>query len=292
VLDGVATVAGDGAWAVGFSHTADSSHWAPLAERFRTGRWKAVATAKAWNGSRFSGVTALSSSDVWAVGTGAPPGDPVAGTLTEHFDGSAWTLVPSPDPGSEINTLAAVAAAAPDDVWAVGSTSDDRMGTDTLIEHWDGSAWSVVPSPDGVSFGENDLAAIGVVSPSDVWAVGWTFRNGVGYGDLIEHWDGAAWALVAGPRPGGREREILGVAAVTTSRVWAVGYRLASQPNYATMIDRWNGSGWRKARSPSPGAVQNFLAGASTIPGTNAAWAVGHRFDGGGPSTTLIERSC
>jgi hypothetical protein len=292
VLDGVAVVSRHDVWAVGLSHDADASNWAPLAEHWNGTRWRPARVAPASNGSQFNGVAALSANDVWAVGAGAPPGDPNSGTLTEHWDGQAWTLVASPNPGREIDTLAAVAAIAHDDVWAVGSQSNDLSGTHTLIEHWDGSAWSVVPSPDGVGSGLNDLRASSATSSSDVWAAGGTYVNGLGYGDLFEHWDGVAWSVVPGPPLGVGERAIRGVAVVSSSRVWAVGDRLGKHPNYATMVDRWHGSAWRHVSSPSPGMLQNFLNGAAGIPGSRAAWAVGHRFDGGGPWTTLIERSC
>ncbi|HYS44322.1 MAG TPA: hypothetical protein VEM32_10130, partial [Geobacteraceae bacterium] len=40
-----------------------------------------------------------------------------------------------------------VAALAPDDVWAVGSRQPSFAEFQPLIEHWDGTAWSVVPGP-------------------------------------------------------------------------------------------------------------------------------------------------
>src|SRR5204862_2497516 len=82
---------------------------------------------------RLYGVTAVSATDVWAVG-GGPYGD----TFIDHFDGSAWSIVPSP---SVSGALYGVAAVAPNDVWAVGGAGH------TFIEHWDGTQWSIVPSP-------------------------------------------------------------------------------------------------------------------------------------------------
>jgi hypothetical protein len=49
----------------------------------------------------------------------------VSHTLIEHWNGSAWTIVPSPNVGSGNNSLAAVAARSANDVWAVGYADKD-----------------------------------------------------------------------------------------------------------------------------------------------------------------------
>src|SRR5262249_47139512 len=81
----------------------------------------------------FYAVAAVSgnANDVWAVGDGI-------GTLIEHWNGTQWSLVKSPNPGMAFNNLYGVAAIAANDVWAVGSSSDDpqNIHVKTLIEHW------------------------------------------------------------------------------------------------------------------------------------------------------------
>jgi hypothetical protein len=58
----------------------------------------------------------------------------------------------------------------------------------TLIEHWDGKVWSVVPSG---SQGGGILNAISAASPDDIWAVGTaTVPNTV----VTLHWDGSKWS--------------------------------------------------------------------------------------------------
>src|SRR4051794_13492246 len=88
-------------------------------------------------GGRLGGVAAVSTNDVWAVGNAG--GD----TLTEHWDGTSWSIVPSPHPGASTNELFEVVALSTNDVWAVGYYYDGSTDA-TLTEHWDGTAWSVV----------------------------------------------------------------------------------------------------------------------------------------------------
>src|SRR6266542_3404528 len=96
------------------------------------------------------GVDAISLSDAWAVGWSQEPSGPpyVKRTLTEHFDGSTWRIVPSPNPANDVQSvLYSVSGTSANDVWAVGSTHDGNSPSRTLIEHWDGTRWSIVPSP-------------------------------------------------------------------------------------------------------------------------------------------------
>src|SRR5207247_2279435 len=87
----------------------------------------------------FRGVAAVSANDVWAVGYGAP------GTLTERWNGTAWSVVPSRNVGTNTNQLNGVAAVSANDVWAVGQYWTGSYWR-ALIEHWNGTAWSVLSS--------------------------------------------------------------------------------------------------------------------------------------------------
>src|SRR5205085_8775844 len=86
----------------------------------------------------------------------------------------------------------------------------------TLIEHWDGNQWSIVPSPNN-SPSHNQLSAITAISPTDVWAVG--------YFALIEHWDGNQWSVVSAPNGS----YLWGVAALSDREAWTVGYTWSCQ---------------------------------------------------------------
>src|SRR5206468_7754100 len=110
-------------------------------------------------------VSATSSSDVWAVGfacTGSCSSSN-AQTLIEHWNGSAWSIVASPN----VNTntyLYGVAALSASDAWAAGyANSCYGCAPSTLALHWDGTTWSVVPSPN-VGSSSNNLEGIIAIS--------------------------------------------------------------------------------------------------------------------------------
>src|SRR5947209_6089265 len=90
------------------------------------------------------------------------------------FDGHSWTAVSTPNRSTSYNALQSVVTLAPDDVWAAGAyrTTGQTHRNLTLIEHFDGSSWSIVDSPN--HRGETNAQLLGVAAPGldDVWAVG------------------------------------------------------------------------------------------------------------------------
>jgi hypothetical protein len=207
------------------------------------------------------GVAAVSTDDVWAVGRyGLLP----YYTLVEHWDGTAWTVVPSPNPSDSSNELQAVSAVSANDVWAVGHFYNDQSRTtETLIVHWDGVAWSVVPSPnpDPTSNVLHDVVAI---APDDAYAVGDTlaFRDG----PLILHWDGVSWTEVAVPDLS--DGAATGVAATSSSDVWVVGWA------GRTITMHWDGSTW----TVHPTSTQQDSLYGITALSSGDAWVVGHTY--------------
>jgi hypothetical protein len=87
---------------------------------------------------------ASATDDVWFVGNRA-----------FHFDGTTWTIVPTPG----TTALSGVWGSSRADVYAVG----DRGA----VLHYDGVRWSSVASPATTS-----LAAVWTSGPCDVWMIG------------------------------------------------------------------------------------------------------------------------
>src|SRR5437867_12330827 len=114
-----------------------------------------------------------------------------------------WNVIASPNVGTSTNNLYAVAGSG-NDVWAVGAYNTGPGAGNiwkTLTLHWDGSTWSVVPSPNVF---EHDNLLFGVSgSGNDVWAVGY-YNPFNGAWPLTLHWDGSVWSVVASPHVGSR----------------------------------------------------------------------------------------
>jgi hypothetical protein len=176
VLNGISAVGVADIWAVGSQTSASGS--TTLATHFNGTSWTTSATPNNNVNNELNGVAAVAANDVWAVGDSiksAIDGVSTSKTLIEHLTSTGWTIVPSPNVGAGNNVLTGVAAHAANDVWAVGY-DDDHSGSipirKTVWMHWDGTRWSVVPSP---NVGSSDNTLLGVIAPagtSDVWAWG------------------------------------------------------------------------------------------------------------------------
>src|SRR5436853_386756 len=166
----------------------------------------------------------------------------------------AWGTEPTPNAGFPRNTLTAVDAVSPSDVWAVGNYEAAGFNHPRpLIERWNGSAWSsIAPTWDD----EGELLGVAAVSSDDVWMVGGN-QNG-----------------------GPASTTLRSVSATPGGEVWAVGDSAAD-----SVTLRWNGSAWVDVPAPNPGMSFLDLNGVSVI-SPNDAWAVGY-YDVNGSWRTL-----
>jgi hypothetical protein len=239
------------------------------------GTWKVVASPTVGGeraDDRLSAGAVISADEVWAVGSS--PYVNGGSTLTQHWDGSAWRIVSSPNAALKPNGLSGVSAISANDVWAVGS-SGGAAGPEvnTLAEHWDGARWSIVPTPNpGLS---NVLSGVAAISPADAWAVGHVAGRKTGNWEqaLALHWDGRRWSTVATPRLGLQAR-LIAVSAVSADDVWAVGVYRESGGNWKTVTMHWDGTKWVVVPSPNIGAAANSLSSVVAL-ASNDVWAVG-----------------
>lgn len=284
-LNGVTVLSRCNAWAVGWwqSGTTDLT----LVEHWNGRAWKKVPTPTPAGSTQAEllGVSAISSHDIWAVGTYFRGGEY---TLVEHWDGTDWSQVRSPSPGrngTEANaSLVSVAAVSPTDAWAVGSYADllHHNSVKTLIERWDGARWSQVPSPNpgtpdqqGQAF--NGLSGVTALPGPIGWAVG-SYNSSLAVSrTLILRWTGKVWRQV--PSPNGTlssVNHLSGVSASAASNAWAVGgYWNGSGPT--TLVARWNGRRWARVASPNPSPAPSpeALNAVLTTSPTNV-WAAGY----------------
>jgi hypothetical protein len=282
-LFGVAATSARNAWAVGQVTTSGKTvilHWNGHA-------WKRVASPTPKGGGALYGVAATSARNAWAVGgSDGPPGQPEI----VHWNGTAWkrVAIPSPKGGGALFGVTATSAR---NAWAVGCAGNCFQGSggiQTLVLHWNGTAWRRVPSPSPGS--GSSLSSVTAVSARHAWAVGCTafcFLSSASPHTVILRWNGTTWRRVASPAPA-RIGALNGVAATSASNVWAVGcagHCFGPMATTKTMILRWNGTAWRHMTSPSPAG--NSLLTAVTATSARNAWAAGYTR---GSGKTLIER--
>ena len=244
IFAAVAATSAANAWAVGSIGPGPgvAASGSPLIEHWNGTAWSAQPFAVPVAGGQLVAVAATSADNAWAVGhTGDNRKSAGQATLIEHWNGTAWRRVHSPDPQGRGNFLQGVTAITADDAWAVGYTVTGSGVYHALTMHWDGSAWSVVTSPAG----DINLRAVSASSADDVWAVGLTDECGHGGSrctTVAMHWDGSNWTLTSTLNPASSSVDaLLGVAAIGRDDVWAAG----TVDWESTLIEHYDGSTWR-----------------------------------------------
>lgn len=285
VLNGVDDISPTDAWAVGRVKQSGYAGGIPLILHWDGSGWQTVAPPSEVTGE-LRAVSRDGAGGAWAVGD-----DGHGHPLALRCSVIACAPVSLPQAGT-VGRLRGITSFGENDVWAVGE-SDNR----TLVVHWDGADWAVVPSPSPDQY-VDVLHAVGGVASNDLWAVGRMGRNKADTGippgtrTLAMHWDGQDWTAVSTPNVD--DNNILsGVAAQGPAAVTAVGTREDVSSGGAvdrTLGQRWDGSSWATLDTPNAGAADNLLRAAAAIPGTADVWAVGLHLTAGGPSQTLVLR--
>lgn len=281
-LSSVAAVSSNDVWAVG-SGEACSTLQLPLAMHWDGTRWKAVRTPKLFTteNAAFNAVFATASDNVYAVGS-QPASNAAILTLIEHWDGKAWHVVPSPNASQTGNILSAISGTSPTDIWAVGTSVAQNSPNKTLVLHFDGANWSVIPSPNPLSgpSDQNVLLSVKALSSNDVTATGLLFDSANRRTlTLVEHWDGNSWTVVPSPNNGeaiGDTNELRAVAVFSSNDAYAVGAfsnsSTGGQPE--TLVEHFDGTSWSIIPSPTQGLAQR-LNGAFALLGTRNLSVVG-----------------
>jgi hypothetical protein len=217
-------------WAIGSLMNRGTGLVSPLFEHWNGTAW--TATTVESNNEFLFGASADATNDAWAVGFN---GSDNIETAAMHWDGANWKSVATPNVGEGTNKLNAVLALAPNDVWAVGFSTPaappKQAATLTLIEHFDGTSWAVVPSPNvgqNSANQSNRLLGLTANSANDIWAFGSYFpADGSGHQmTLLLHWDGTSWTVASSPSPtkGGFPCDLLWAGVVPApGDVWILG---------------------------------------------------------------------
>jgi len=266
-LNAVVALSSNDVWAVGGSeggcNTAGVSkaviaHWDGRRLQHRSFPWRAA---------ELTGVAAVSSRDVWAVGSiDRKP-------LVMHWDGYRWRR--SQLPSVQRGALEDVVAVAADDVWAVGAGG---VGWRPLAVHWDGKRWRTLDMRTSVSRG-SDLRAIDAASAKDVWAAGTSGEDApvsMGWSDLVLRWNGRRWQQVASSlaTPVAQGYFAWAVDIAPSGDVWTVNQDL---PAGTPLFVRWSG----RARSRVTTYSSHFDGSLNDVAAVShtSAWSVGVRKD-------------
>jgi len=260
-LSGVSAVSADNVWAAGsYDPAPPTLQSTTLILHWNGTKWSKVAGPDLYVAlaPTLYGISAHSATNAWAVG--AVCTSPACSdhglstdTLILRWNGTKWSKVASPSPGTLGSVLFGVSAVKADDAWAVGDLLETSKPNRALIEHWNGTKWSQVTAANPGST-SNQLQAVSAASPRDIWAAGYQTRADLPYtATLIDHQTGTNWSAVASPNRTTSTTGInflTGIAAISPTKAVAVGWvQTFTNPGiaYHVLILTWNGKKWSMA---------------------------------------------
>ena len=288
-LFGATCVNGSDCWAVGAVLASGASNpTGTLIEHWDGTGWLAVPSPTPSGpgvaGAILSSVSCVSASSCFAVGYATDADGHNLTDVTEQWNGSTWNIVPGAATGQAFDQLLEVQCPSAVNCWAVGNAGPapqmsnflpvfpGALGNQGLIEHWDGSAWSIVPSVTEPAPSGGYLSGLECVSASDCWASGATTNgSGTASGILMEHWDGSTWTDASASVPGSTSPGILaGISCVSSTQCWAAGSTGSfnnggSGAQLQSVVEYWNGSSWSVQPSPQVTAL-SFLNSVTCLP--------------------------
>jgi hypothetical protein len=272
-LTGITAVAANNVWAVGYCTSTTSctgqessvqepttvTHDIPVTEQWDGTVWRIIAQPATYG--QLNGVAARTASNVWAVGSVENSAATQNRTLSIHWNGQRWRVVPSPNPGqSSDNELEAVAFGA-HRIWTAGLQTT-QSGSTGILAWTKGERWHIVNEPHPANAEDGFMSVSGLPSGGPVWAGG----------GHIEEWNGTVWSYTPAFNVG-VDNSLNGLAPVPgTSRLWSVG-EYTDPTASSVLIMRWDGTAWDAFVAPP--SVQATSLYAVAAPSANSVWAVG-----------------
>ena len=238
---------------------------ATLIEQWNGSSWSIISSSGLGTDDLLYSISCTSSSNCIAVGSYFPQNQ-YESTLIESWNGTSWSVTSSPNPQNSLASIVdGVSCTASNNCTAVGFYNATNGYFQTLIEYWNGSSWSVEPSPNiGVNV-HNSLTSVDCTSSTYCIAVGsWQPTNNGGAETLSVSWNGASWSIDPSANTNSSNDNVLNVlSCISASSCVAVG-DFAPNPvgsNPDTLIEDWNGLSWSIVTSPNPTTTGDTLSG-------------------------------
>jgi hypothetical protein len=262
----------------------DSAGSRMITEQFNGSAWSISGPAATTQSGTLYGISCASVGDCMAVG-GSSSQTPAA---SYHWNGT-WTKVPTSSPGAYA-TFYSISCVGANWCMAAGQY---RSGSATLslVEVWNGSAWSVISVPQRTS--SDTIEGVACANPSWCMAVG-----GGGLANLPAlQWNGSTWTVEPIPSPASAgqwagQQHVRSVSCPTTSFCVASHYyTFPTSPTSGTaapLISQFDGSNWSTPEAPRPAGTKPAYAPWASCTSATFCMVAGLQIDVSSPTGGFV----
>lgn len=246
---------------VGEDWSTSATRWEPRSALWNGASWSVKSTPSLSAGTEgyLGGVSCSSATACTAVGYQAHAGAEPR-SLAERWNGSEWTVQPTPTGGLKSDRMRAVSCSGSTECMAVGDQNESTTTEGTLAERWNGTEWIALSTPNPTGAQGSRLTGVSCPSASSCIAVGYYYTptyNTIGYEvPFVERWNGSEWSIQSTPATL-KGSELTGVSCTSTTACTAVGYQGygheggIEQREKSALVERWNGAQWSLQSTPS-----------------------------------------
>jgi hypothetical protein len=200
-----------------------------------------------------AGVSCPSAHACMAVGTSLSTASAVARTAAAIWNGTSWTITPTPKPKHSTDSfLHDVSCRSKDACVAVGEYGTDTIESSPLAEKWNGKKWTIThtPRPGGR---KANVSLIAVSCPSTHACVALGQRITHQNDGFSEVWNGQTWKIRSTRAHRAATYSTLGdVWCLSAKRCTAVGdYEVDGSSKSKTLVETWNSASWSIEKSPN-----------------------------------------
>ncbi len=164
-----------------------------------------------------------------------------------------WSAQQLPNPGGATNALlSGISCSSDTSCTVVGAYGKSTGQFFPVVEHWNGSTWSIQAGASAATAAPSRLLAISCPSTMSCFAVGELTTGSNSQAALVERWDGSSWKDVPVPAPkNASARELTSISCFSSIACTAVGsYRVPPSGATEVLLERWNGLKWALQTAP------------------------------------------
>jgi hypothetical protein len=293
ILNSVSCTSSSSCLAVGYGYAGGAV--TPLAELWNGTIWKSEPplAAPSTSSDQLDSVSCASAKSCLAVGSAFHSKSSATGTLAELWNGTAWHVLPTPNPAASIDaTLDSVACPSPAQCTAVGYWYQPSGTQLALAETWSGTSWVLSQPPVDGAEPQTQLDGVSCTAVGTCLAVGYSQTASSTQLVVAAQQSGSSWTAASPTVTGTNFSTLAAVSCSSAGNCVTVGSDSdpggdGQSPGLAMTWTPSSANPWTEYPLPTMyGLASSYLSSISCVSAT-ACWAVGHVNDYGGTQVQI-----